>query len=150
MYWSMSLSITASARVYARFPLPPATSASWTPPSSLYCFQRSASSSSAAARNLRIAASPAGSPSPASAAGVSIRNLPAPRVRAPAAAPLTRKDRRLVRCSDDSFIDVLLFGGTGGYRACNPPQDLVRVPEGGQGRGGCSWVGVVSAVAVAC
>src|SRR3954451_7143764 len=133
MYWSMSLSITASARVYARFPLPPATSASWTPPSSLYCFQRSASSSSAAARNLRIATSPAGSASPASAAGVSIRSLPAPRVRAPAAAPLARKARRLVRCSDDSFICVLLLLGLG-YRACSPTQDLVRVPERGQGR----------------
>src|SRR6266702_6868414 len=54
----MSSSSTSSALVYVGLPLPPGTSLSWIPPSSLYCCQRSVSRISAAARNRRIAASP--------------------------------------------------------------------------------------------
>jgi hypothetical protein len=57
--------------------------------------------------------------SPARAAGVSINKRPAPRVKAPAAAPLVMKARRLIRCSDSSFISVISFRAglpTGGGR----------------------------------
>src|SRR5262249_2040727 len=58
MYCGISESSSSSAVVYGSLPLPPGTSSSWMPPSSLYCCQRSVSRISRAARNLRIAASP--------------------------------------------------------------------------------------------
>src|SRR5229473_5241662 len=96
IYWAMSLSSTARAAVYVGFPLPPGTSLSWTPPSSLYWTQKSVSSISAAAANRSNAASP-GVISPAAKAGVpSLNSHPAPIVPAPTASDLPKKERRLI------------------------------------------------------
>src|SRR5271155_4116399 len=66
------------------------------PPSSAYCVQRSDSISSAAARNRRIAASPAPSlPRSCARAEVPFANKPAPTAAAPPARrPLFIKERR--------------------------------------------------------
>src|SRR6266478_8712733 len=64
------------------------------PPSSLYCCHKSASMSSAAARNRRISASPRVRPPLALAVGA-LANSPAPMVPAPTASDLPKKERRL-------------------------------------------------------
>src|SRR5438874_12938552 len=64
------------------------------PPSSLYCCHKSASMSSAAARNRRISASPRVRPPLALAVGA-LANSPAPIVPAPTASDLPKKERRL-------------------------------------------------------
>src|SRR6266567_1004068 len=92
MYWGMSESSTCSAAVYAALPLPPGTSLSWIPPSSLYCCQKSVSRISAAAKKRRIAASPGVRPPLASASDASPSNS-APSAAAPAPS---RNERRLV------------------------------------------------------
>src|ERR1700730_8778617 len=58
MYCGLSASSLLSRLMYSALPLPPGTSLSWIPPSSLYCCHRSVSRISAAARNRKIAASP--------------------------------------------------------------------------------------------
>src|SRR5271156_631494 len=79
------------------------------PPSSAYCVQRSASISSAAARNRRMAASP-GLSLPRSCAELVFANNPAPTVAAPPASrPLFIKERRSterVVLLTDCFIDL--------------------------------------------
>src|SRR5207248_3154238 len=95
MYCDMSESSTASALVYALLPVPPGTSLSWTPPSSLYCCQKSVSKISAADKKRRIASSPPDSRClrRAEATGTSA-NRPAPSAPAPADA---MNERRLLR-----------------------------------------------------
>src|SRR5260370_38019906 len=71
-------------------PLPLGTSLSWIPPSSLYCCHRSVSMISAAARNLRMEASPGVrrpdfSSGPWVTAESRVARSPAPAVAAPAA-----------------------------------------------------------------
>src|SRR6266487_5627194 len=79
------------------------------PPSSLYCCQRSVSSVSSAARNRRIAPSPGVRPPLARAFGGSANSRPAPTVAAPATAPLSKKERRLLRCSDRSVASMVFL-----------------------------------------
>src|SRR3954454_2758498 len=113
MYWGMSLSSTERALVYALFPVPPGRSLSWIPPSSLYCSHRSASSSSAAARNCRTATSPFVSP-PLADTGGAVSNRLAPMAPAPTAAPFSRNERRSVRrpdCSTSSMIFTFRSSG---------------------------------------
>src|SRR2546427_2121629 len=99
MYCGMSSSSASSAPVYFAFPLPPGTSLSWIPPSSLYCCHRSVSRISAAARNLRIAASPCVRPAlPASARAGAPLKSPETVAPAPTASPVPKKERRLVLC----------------------------------------------------
>src|ERR1700730_4316060 len=95
----MSPSNTLRAAVYGALPLPPGTSLSWIPPSSLYCCHRSASMISAADRNLRMAASPCVRPALSSAANAvtPLASSPEPTVPAPAASPVSKKERRLVK-----------------------------------------------------
>src|SRR5437764_587649 len=95
MYCAMSESSIASALVYAVLPLPPGTSPSWTPPSSLYCCQKSVSKISAADRKRRIDSSPSDSRCRrrAEASGTSA-NRPAPSAPAPVVA---MNERRLLR-----------------------------------------------------
>ena len=62
---------------------------------------------SAAARKRRIAASPLVRPPLAKAGEASVSSRPAPRVPAPSAAPLTRKERRFVRCPDCSVVSII-------------------------------------------
>src|SRR6266481_4306973 len=64
------------------------------PASSLYCCHKSVSMISAAARNRRIASSPAVRPPLALAVGA-LANSPAPIVPAPTASDLPKKERRL-------------------------------------------------------
>src|SRR5207253_8555372 len=97
----MSSSSTESASWYAGFPLPPGTSLSWIPPSSLYWIQKSASSISSAAGNRSRAASPGVRLPLALADRVLIKN-PAPTVPAPTASDLPKKDRRLIKRLDRS------------------------------------------------
>src|SRR3954470_14549132 len=105
MYWFMSSSSTSTASVYASFPLPPGTSPSWMPASSLYCCQRSDSMISAAARNRRIAASPLVRRPPlalvwpffAKTSGGSTSKRPTAVAPTPSAAPLYISERRLIR-----------------------------------------------------
>src|SRR5246127_476364 len=107
----MSPSRFKMAAVKAGFPVPPGTSPSWMPASSLYCCQRSVSISSAAARNRRIATSPFVSPPFgrrfASASAGSSNRPPAPRLAAPTAAPFSRKERRLVASGDCSLASIV-------------------------------------------
>ena len=84
--------------------LPPGTSSSWMPPSSLYWIQKSASSSSSAAGKRSSAASPGERPPLASAVRM-LPNSPAPMVPAPRAIVLPRKERRLM----DRFRGLFLF-----------------------------------------
>src|SRR5439155_9449305 len=91
-------------RVYSGLPVPPGTSESWTPPSSLYWIQKSASSNSSAAGNRSSAASPGVRPPLASAVRM-LANNPAPMVPAPMAIVLPRKERRLIY----RFRALLLF-----------------------------------------
>src|ERR1700676_107287 len=85
-------------------PLPPGTSSSWIPPSSLYCTQKSVSRISAAAANRSSAASPRLSLPPLSSGGRSFprageldASRPALMVAAPAAAsPPFMNERRLI------------------------------------------------------
>src|SRR5690348_8865225 len=103
MYWAMSLSRFCRAAVYALLPLPPGTSLSWTPPSSLYCCQKSVSRISAAATNRRIASSPFVRLRRAEASGTSA-NIPTPSAAAPAPA---RKERLLVAPDKASPLLIL-------------------------------------------
>src|SRR5882724_3780135 len=73
------------------------------PPSSLYCCHKSASMSSAAARNRRISASPRVRP-PLALAARALANSPAPIVPAPTASDLPKKERRLIKL----FVDLLI------------------------------------------
>src|SRR5713226_8886063 len=144
MYWSMSPSRTLSASVYRRLPLPPGTSLSWMPPSSLYCCQASVSRISAAARNLRMAASPGVRPPlPASAkAGDACANSrAAPTVPAPTASPPTKKERRLVTCSDCSVVSMISsFWSSASKRERQMHLSAVtRSPGGARGRGRAGW-----------
>src|SRR5215831_14375209 len=104
----MSLSSFFSAAVYRRLPVPPGTSLSWMPPSSLYCCHRSVSRISSADRKRRIAASPADRLpllTAAAAGEPTASTRPTPVAAAPNAAPPIRKERRLVlRCSLVSMI----------------------------------------------
>src|SRR3954453_17092178 len=114
MYWGRSLSSTERAPVQGLFPLPPPRSRSGLPPSSLYCSHRSASTSSAAARNWRMATSPFVSP-PLAEAGRALTRRLAPMAPAPTAAPFSRNERRSVMrqdCSASSMIPS--FGGCSG------------------------------------
>src|SRR2546428_3688736 len=94
------------------------------PASSLYCCQRSVSMISAAARNRRIAASPWVRPPLASASDGSSNRPPAPRLAAPTAAPLSRKDRRLVRSRDCSLASMS-FSSPNLAVSGVPPEGLV-------------------------
>src|SRR4051794_8239109 len=107
MYWGMSLSSTERALVYGLFPLPPGRSRSWIPPSSLYCSHRSASRSSAAARNWRMATSPLVRPPSAEAGEGWASRRPAPMAPTPTAAPLTRNERRSVKLRDGSMCSTI-------------------------------------------
>src|SRR5439155_23009 len=100
----MSSSSTSSAAVYVGLPLPPGTSLSWMPPSSLYCCQKSVSRISAAARNLKIAASPLLSFDDAGLSARALAALPngAKPTPTPAATPVARNERRLTPVSDFS------------------------------------------------
>src|SRR6266436_83289 len=121
MYCDMSESSSSSAATYAGLPLPPGTSLSWIPPSSLYCCHRSVSRISAVARNLRIAASPFGR-LPLCSSGLGwprtvevLTNSPAPTVAAPTAVnPFFTNERRLVELFKPfsrSFIGGISFLG---------------------------------------
>src|SRR5439155_23674209 len=103
MYCAISSSRTARAAVYGAFSLPPGTSLSGIPPSSLYCTQKSVSRISAAAANRSRAASPrvrrplySSGPSWANADEV-WANRPAPTLAAPATPMPFRNERRLRR-----------------------------------------------------
>src|SRR6266404_607619 len=65
------------------------------PPSSLYCCHKSASMSSAAARNRRMSKSPCVGASCCALAVGALANSPAPIVPAPTASDLPKKERRL-------------------------------------------------------
>src|ERR1043166_79191 len=106
----MSESSTATAAVYSGLPVPPGTSGSCTPPSSLYWIQKSASSNSNAAGNRSNAASPSVRPPLASAVRM-LANSPAPIVPAVRAIVLPRKERRL-RCllRDLTLVSELFIG----------------------------------------
>src|SRR5207249_4266199 len=78
------------------FPLPPGTSLSWTPASSLYWTQKSVSSISAAAANRSNAASPGVRPPLASAFRMLVNSPAPPMVPAPTASDLPKKERRLI------------------------------------------------------
>src|SRR3954454_24869621 len=134
MYWGRSWSSTDRARVYGLFPLPPGRSWSWIPPSSLYCSHRSASRSSAAARNCRMATSPLVRPPSAEAGDGWASRRPAPMAPTPTTAPLTRNDRRLVKRPDGSisstiFLLTEIVGeqqvATRGYDKHNDAADVV-------------------------
>src|SRR6266581_5267799 len=98
----------------AALPLPPGTSLSWMPPSSLYCCHRSLSRISTAARNLRMATSPCvrlaflssakdGNDNP-------FDNSPVPKSLAPpTTSPLLKKERRLVVSFDDCALCSMIF-----------------------------------------
>src|SRR5207245_1770178 len=93
----MSSSSTARSAVYIGLPLPPGTSGSWMPPSSLYWIQKSASSISSAAGNRSSAASPVVKP-PRLASAIRLPpNTPTPTVPAPTASELRRNERRLIK-----------------------------------------------------
>src|SRR5205085_12498906 len=65
------------------------------PPSSLYCCHKSASMSSAAARNRRMSKSPCVGAACCALAVGALANSPAPMVPAPTASDLPKKERRL-------------------------------------------------------
>src|SRR5579871_1113482 len=95
MYCGKFRSIFFRQWVYARFPPPPETSLSGIPPSSLYCVQKSTSKASPAARNRKMAASPAVRLLLDCAnAFVSSSTKPAPTVAPAAVSPAFRKLRR--------------------------------------------------------
>src|SRR5437762_4564130 len=103
MYTAMSSSRTSRASVEAGLPLPPGTSLSGIPPSSLYCTQKSVSRISAAAASRSRAASarvrgPLCSSGPSWANADEVwANRPAPTLAAPATPMPFRNERRL-RC----------------------------------------------------
>src|ERR1700730_10633635 len=126
MYWGMSPSRIRRAVVYAALPpvgvgfLPVAGLAASKPLSpvtelsSQYCSQRSLSRISAAARNVRIAASPLVSlPDSSPKAGLELDRSPAPTLAVPTGgSPFWMKERRSVaflRRFVKSFIGSLLF-----------------------------------------
>src|SRR5207245_1332883 len=103
IYFAMFSCRTGRAAVLGAFPLPPGTSLSGIPPSSLYCTQKSVSRISAAAANRSRAASPrvrrplcSSGPSWANADEV-WANRPAPTLAAPATPMPFRNERRLRR-----------------------------------------------------
>src|SRR4029077_495524 len=106
MYCGMSPSSSSNALVYGLLPLPPGTSLSWMPPSSLYCCHRSVSRISAADRNLRMAASPWVSSPPPPSANAAAARPSGPRVApAPTASPVAKNDRRLIEESGSWATD---------------------------------------------
>ena len=80
--------------MYSALPVPPGTSLSWMPHSSLYCCHASVSRISAADRNRRIASSPFVSPPRRPSARLG--NTPTATVPAPAASPVCKNERRLI------------------------------------------------------
>src|SRR5579871_3774217 len=110
MYCGKFRSIFFRQWVYARFPPPPETSSSGIPPSSLYCVQKSTSRASPAARNRKMAASPAVRlVLDCANALVPCASKPTPTVAPAADSPVLRKLRRfafLIRFVF-SFIMVL-------------------------------------------
>src|SRR5262249_31827495 len=87
--------------VQGGMPVPPGTSASWMPASSLYWIQKSASSiSSAAGNRSRSASVPSGPPL---AVRVLMKN-PAPTVPAPTAKDFPKKERRLMERLGDLTV----------------------------------------------
>src|SRR6516162_10991807 len=101
----MSPSICTRRSVYGLLPLPPGTSLSWIPPSSLYCCHRSVSRISSAARKRRMLASPKLSvPLPADADdGRMSDSMP---IAAGAAKPERSRERRVQ--DDRTFLFFLL------------------------------------------
>src|SRR2546430_823129 len=69
------------------------------PPSSLYCCHKSASMSSAAAKNRRMSKSPCVGAACCALAVGALVNSPAPMVPAPAASDVPKKERRLIELS---------------------------------------------------
>src|SRR5215469_12233564 len=110
MYCGISESSSCSAFVYLSFPLPPGTSLSWTPPSSLYCCQKSVSRVSSAERKRRMAASPGVRPPLAPArVGTPLTKRAVPMAPAPpTASPLRKKERRLVACCDGCPVCAMI------------------------------------------
>src|SRR6266700_5081517 len=108
----MSPSSTSRPATYGALPLPPGTSLSWMPPSSLYCCHRSLSMISIAARNLRMATSPCvrrALPSWAKA-GNPLANSPVPMAPAPTtASPLRKKERRPVEYLDCCVLCFMIL-----------------------------------------
>src|SRR3954452_7476483 len=123
MYRGTSLSSAERPRVYGLFPLPPGRSRSWMPPSSLYCSHRSASRSSAAARNWRMATSPLVRPPSAEAGGGWASRRPAPMAPTPTAAPLSRNERRFVKRPDGSIFSTI-------FLLCNEQRVAARCYDG--------------------
>src|SRR6202040_3381938 len=116
----MSPSRTFKAAMYGALPLPPGTSLSWIPPSSLYCCHRSVSRISAAARKRRMATSPAvGMPLRGEASAAVVSKEPADR-DAPATPRPLRKERRLTPLPDGDTApsppDWLVSGDAVGTR----------------------------------
>src|SRR5579871_1184093 len=110
MYCGKFRSIFFRQWVYARFPPPPETSSSGIPPSSLYCVQKSTSRASPAARNRKMAASPAVRLLLDCAnAFVPCTSKPVPTVAPAAVSPVFRKLRRfpLLIGVVFSFISIL-------------------------------------------
>src|SRR5579883_2253949 len=110
-------------------PLPPGTSLSWMPPSSLYCCHKSLSMISAAARNRRIATSPLVRPLllvplALAKAGTAVVNSPELMVvAAPTATLVRRKERRLVvrfaRCASCSIERWSFLSACARCACCN-------------------------------
>ncbi len=108
MYCAMSPSSCARALVYCGFPLPPGTSLSGIPPSSLYCCHKSVSRISAAARKRRMSMSPCVGWSSASALdGIAATMRPT----APGpTSPLRRNERREVgNFSGSIFLTIVSY-----------------------------------------
>src|ERR1700720_170206 len=102
-------SILVRQRVKARVPPPPETSSSGIPPSSLYCVQKSTSRASPAARNRKMAASPAVRLLLDCAnAFVPCTSKPVPTVAPAAVSPVFRKLRRFPLLSRFDFSFILV------------------------------------------
>src|SRR6266851_67205 len=121
IYWAMSLSSTGRAAVYCALPLPPGTSLSWMPPSSLYCCQKSVSRISAADRNRRMAASPGVRPplSASAKAGTPLARRAAPMAPAPTAASPFRQHSVQKRIHNFGKVIPVLV------RACSLPDQVL-------------------------
>src|SRR5580692_322477 len=110
MYCEKFRSILVRHLVKARFPPPPGTSSSGIPPSSLYCAQKSASRVSPAARNCRMAASPAVRLLLDCAnAFVPCTSKPVPTVAPAAVSPVFRKLRRFPLLNRLGFSFILIL-----------------------------------------
>src|SRR5579872_3981244 len=109
MYCGKLGSIFLSLWVYGLFPAPPATSLSGIPPSSLYWVQKSTSRASPAAKNRKMAASPAVRLLLDCAnAFVPRTSKPVPTVAPAAVSPAFRKPRRF-RCLSNRFRSLLIL-----------------------------------------